>query len=151
MEKYRNKQKTTLLTSEEAVADQKWLLFDAKGKVLGRLASEIAKALRGKHKATFTPHVDTGDGVVIINAEQIVVTGAKESRKVYRHYTGFVGGLKETPYSVMKQRKPTEILRLAIKGMMPKTKLSRKQLKRLRIFVGDKHEHQAQQPISLEA
>ena len=151
MEKNRNKQKTTLLTSEEAVADQKWLLFDAEGKVLGRLAAEIAKALRGKHKAVFTPHVDAGDGVVVVNADKIVVTGSKESRKVYRHYTGFVGGLKETPYAVMKERKPTEIIRLAVKGMMPKTKLSRKQLKRLRIFVGNEHNHQAQQPISLEA
>ncbi|PCI75412.1 50S ribosomal protein L13 [Candidatus Aerophobetes bacterium] len=151
MDRRRNKQKTTLLTSEEGQKEQKWLHFDADGKVLGRLASEIAKALRGKHKAIFTPHIDTGDGVVVTNADKIVVTGSKEFRKVYRHYTGYVGGLRETPYSVMKQRKPTEIIRLAVKGMMPKTKLSRKQLKRLRIIVGDKHEHQAQQPISVEA
>jgi large subunit ribosomal protein L13 len=151
MEKRRNKQKTTLLTSEEAKKEQKWLHFNAEGKVLGRLASEIAKALRGKHKAIFTPHTDAGDGVIVTNAEKVVVTGEKEARKVYRHYTGFVGGLRETPYAVMKQKKPTEILRLAVKGMMPKNKLSRKQLKRLRIIVGDKHEHSAQQPVSLDA
>ena len=127
-----------------------WFLFDAEGKTLGRFAAEVAKVLRGKHKPTFTPNVNTGDGVVIINAEKIAVTGSKEAQKLYRHYTGFMGGLREIPYRRMKERKPEYILEHAVKGMMPKTKLGRAQLKRLRIFAGNKHTMKAQQPISTE-
>lgn len=140
------KNKTTLSTKEAAIADRKWYLFDAKGKTLGRLASEVAKVLRGKHKPTFTSHVDTGDGVIIINAEKIVVTGAKEAQKEYTHYTGAIGGLRVTPYRVMKDRKPEFILRHAIEGMMPKTRLAKAQLKKLRIFAGEEHDMKAQQP-----
>ena len=143
------KNDTTFLTKEEAKSNLKWYLFDANGKVLGRLASEIAKVLRGRHKVSFTPHVDAGDGVIILNAEKVKVTGYKEARKTYRHYTGYVGGLKETPYRVMQEKKPEHILLHAIKGMMPKNKLSKSQLKKLRIFKGEEHGMEAQQPIKL--
>jgi len=139
-------QKTTLLTKKQAMESRKWLLLDATGKTLGRFAAEVAKILRGKHRPDFTEHVDCGDGVVIINAEKIKVTGMKAARKVYREYTGYVGGLKETPYRTMMARKPTYILRHAIKGMMPKTRLGDQQLKKLRIFAGTEHDNQAQNP-----
>ena len=125
----------------------RWILVDAAGKTLGRLSSEIAKILRGKHKPTYTPHADTGDGVIIINAKDIKVTGAKEAQKVYRRYTGYMSGLRETPYRVMMERKPCFIIEHAVKGMMPKTRQGRAQLKRLRIFAEDQHQHQAQQSI----
>jgi len=140
------KQETRLLTEKEAREERKWFLFDAKGKTLGRFASEIAKILRGKHKVAYTPHVDGGDGVIIINAEKVKVTGAKEAQKLYRYYTGSMGGLREIPYRVMQSRKPDYILRHAIVGMMPKTRLARHQLKKLRIFKGSEHNMQAQLP-----
>lgn len=146
----KRKNTTILLTKEEAQGAKGWVTLDAKGKTLGRFASEVAKILRGKHKTTFTPHVDTGDGVIIINADQIVVSGNKEAQKTYRHYTGYIGGLREIPYRSVKERKPTFILRHAVQGMMPKTKLGKAQLKKLRIFVGDKHDKQAQKPVSVE-
>lgn len=146
----KRKNLTTLLTKEEALAPKGWILLDATGKTLGRMAAEIAKILRGKHKTTFTPHVDCGDGVVVVNASKVHVTGDKEAQKVYRHYTGFIGGMRETPYRIMKDRKPTFILRHAVQGMMPKTKLARAQLKRLRIFADDKHNLQAQKPATVE-
>ncbi len=129
----------------------KWFVLDAQGKNLGRFASEIAKILRGKHKPDFTPNVDTGDGVIIINAKEVCVTGAKEAQKVYRRYTGYIGGLRETDYRTMKERKPEYILEHAIKGMLPKTKLGRAQAKKLRIFAGEKHTLHAQKPINVEA
>lgn len=140
------KQQTPLLTKEEAIASRKWYLFDASGKTLGRFASEIAKVLRGKHRPDYTPHVDCGDGVVIINAEKVVVTGMKEARKIYRSYTGHVGGLREVPYSIMMARKPEYILERAIKGMMPKTRLGGQQVKKLRIYAGAEHDMKAQNP-----
>ncbi len=124
-----------------------WFLLDASGKTLGRLSSEVTKILRGKHKPTFTPHADIGDGVVIINAEKIKVTGNKEAQKLYRYYTGHIGGLREIPYRTIMERKPGYIIEHAVKGMMPKNKLSRAQLKRLRIFAGSEHTMAAQQPI----
>lgn len=123
-----------------------WLVFDAKGKTLGRFAAEMAKVLRGKHKPTFTPHVDSGDGVIIINAADVYVSGAKEAQKLYRYYTGSMSGLREIPYRTMKARQPAYILRSAIKGMMPRTRLGRAQLKRLRIFAGAEHNMVAQTP-----
>lgn len=141
------KNKTVLLTKEEALSGRKWFLLDASGKTLGRFASEVAKILRGKHKTNFTPHVDTGDGVIIINAEKIEVTGAKEAQKVYHYHTGAMSGMREVPYRVMKARKPEYILRHAVKGMMPKTRLTEAQMKKLRIFAGDKHGMDAQKPI----
>jgi large subunit ribosomal protein L13 len=124
-----------------------WFLLDAKGKVLGRLASEIAKILMGKHKPTYTPHADTGDGVVIINADQVEVTGMKEAQKVYRYYTGHIGGLREVSYRDMKKRKPHYILEHAVKKMLPKNRLGRAQMKKLRIFCGEEHSMEAQKPI----
>ncbi len=145
----KNKESTALLTKEEALAARKWILVDASGKTLGRFASEIAKILRGKHKPDFTPNVDCGDGVIIINAEKIEVTGAKEAQKIYRYHTGAMSGMREVPYREMKAKKPTFILRRAIKGMLPKTRLSEAQIKKLRIFAGDQHGMEAQQPISV--
>jgi len=147
---HKTKNSTTFLTKEEAQASKGWILLDAKGKTLGRFAAEVAKILRGKHKTTFTPHVDCGDGVVILNAKEIQVTGSKEAQKVYTRYTGSMGGLRQTPYRVMMDRKPTYILRHAVQGMMPKTKLAKAQLKRLRIFADDKHNMQAQKPVKVE-
>lgn len=139
--------KTHFVTKEDARANRKWYLLDASGKTLGRFASEVAKILRGKHKTDFTPNVDTGDGVIVINTEKLVVSGAKEAQKKYYHYTGYIGGLKETPYRVMKEKKPGYILEHAVKGMLPKTKLAKQQIKKLRIFIGDKHNMEAQKPI----
>jgi large subunit ribosomal protein L13 len=143
----KKKNSTVLLTKEEVIPMRKWLLLDATGKTLGRFAAEVAKILRGKHKPQFTPHVDTGDGVVIINAEKIVVTGAKEAQKIYRYHTGAMSGMREVPYRTMLGRKPDYIIWHAIKGMMPKTRLSEAQMKKLRIFAGDKHDMKAQTPI----
>lgn len=141
------KNTTKLLTKEQAQSGRKWFLFDATGKTLGRFATEIAKILRGKHKVTFTSHVDGGDGVIIINAEKIKVTGAKEAQKIYRYHTGAMSGMREVPYSTMKARKPDYIIRHAVKGMMPKTRLTEQQMKKLRIFAGNQHDLQAQNPI----
>lgn len=137
--------KTTMLTKEEV--KRTWFVLDAAGKTLGRFASEVAKILRGKHKPDFTSHIDTGDGVIIINAAQVKVTGAKEAQKLYRYYTGFMSGMREIPYRVMKARKPHYILEHAVSGMMPKTRLSRQQLKRLRVYAGAEHDQAAQKPI----
>jgi large subunit ribosomal protein L13 len=141
------KNKTTLLKKEEC--SMKWFLFDAKGKTLGRFASEIAKVLRGKHKTDFTPHMDSGDGVIVINASKVFISGDKEANKVYHRYTGYVAGHRETPYRVMMKKKPEFIIMHAVKGMMPKSKLARHQIKKLRIFKDDTHNMQSQKPIEL--
>ncbi len=139
---------TQFVSKEEALANRRWYLFDAQGKTLGRLASEIAKVLRGKHKPDFTPNVDTGDGVIVVNAAKVHVTGSKEQQKLYRSYTGYIGGLKEIPYATMKEKKPEYILWHAVKGMLPKTRLGRKQIKKLHIYKDEKHCLQAQKPIT---
>jgi len=144
------KNSTLLLTKEEAQVAKRWFLLDASGKTLGRFSAEVAKILRGKHKPTFTAHVDSGDGVIIINASKIKVTGAKKAQKIYRYYTGSMGGLREVPYEVMLSRKPTYIIRHAVKGMMPKTRLGEAQMKKLRIFADEQHDMQAQQPITVQ-
>ena len=123
---------------------RKWHLIDAEGKTLGRLSTEIAKLVRGKHKVTFTPHVDGGDYVVIINAEKIEVTGKKRDNKVYRHHTGYIGNLKEINFKKLQEKNPEEIIRLSVRGMLPKNKLRAPMMKRLRIFAGSEHIHQAQ-------
>ena len=123
---------------------RKWHLIDAEGKTLGRLSTEIAKLLRGKHKVTFTPHVDGGDYVVVINADKIEVTGKKRDNKVYRHHTGYIGNLKEINFKKLQEKKPEEIIRLSVSGMLPKKKLRAPMMKRLRIFAGSEHTHQAQ-------
>ncbi len=145
----RKKDTYTTLTRKEDVQKQ-WFVFDAKGKTLGRFASEITKVLRGKHKPGFTPYVDMGDGVVIINADKIEVSGAKEAQKVYRYYTGHIGGLREIPYRNMQERKPEYIIERAVKGMMPKSRLGKQQLRNLRIFKGEEHSFKAQNPIKVE-
>lgn len=142
-----HKQKTPLLTKKEAIESRKWFLFDATGKTLGRFAAEVAKILRGKHRPDFTPSIDCGDGVVIINAEKIGVTGMKRARKIYRSYTGHIGGLREIPLETLLARKPEYVLMHAIKGMMPKTRLGGQQVKKLRIFKGTEHDMDAQKPI----
>jgi large subunit ribosomal protein L13 len=147
----KKKNTTVLLTKEEAVSVRKWFLLDASGKTLGRFAAEIAKILRGKHKPSFTPHVDCGDGVVIINAEKILVTGAKEAQKIYRYHTGAMSGMREIPYRTMLARNPSYIIQRAVEGMMPKTRLANAQLKKLRIYAGDKHMMKAQAPIPVNS
>lgn len=142
-------QKTPMLKKGDVSGKENWLILDAAGKTLGRFASEIAKILRGKHKPTWTPHMDSGDGVIILNAEKIKLTGAKEAQKIYRYYTGHIGGLREVPFEVMKARKPDYIIRNAVSGMMPKTKQGKAQLKKLRIYKGEKHDMSAQQPTTV--
>ncbi len=129
---------------------RQWYIIDAKGKVLGRLASLIAQRLRGKHRPDFTPHVDAGDFIVVINAEQIVLTGKKLDQKIYWRHSGYMGGIKLTPAKKMLEKKPEEVLRLAVKRMLPKNRLGRKMLKKLKIYRGPHHPHQAQNPKPLE-
>jgi large subunit ribosomal protein L13 len=129
---------------------RKWYVVDAEGKILGRLASEIARVLRGKNKPQYTPHVDVGDFVVVVNADRVVVTGRKAEQKVYRRHSGYPGGMKQTSYERMLERRPEEILRKAVYGMMPKTRLARQQMSKLKIYVGPEHPHAAQNPQRLE-
>lgn len=136
-------------SAKKSDQEVRWFVLDASGKTLGRFASEVAKILRGKHEPTFTPHADTGGGVIILNASKIEVTGAKEARKNYYRYTGWRGGLRVTPYREMMETKPEFIIEHAVKGMMPRTRLGRQQLKRLRIYAGGEHDLQAQQPIQV--
>ena len=124
-----------------------WFILDAAGKTLGRFATEVTKILRGKHKPTFTTYSDAGDGVIVLNADKIRVTGTKEAQKEYISYTGYMSGLRRVPYRVMKARKPEFIIEHAVKGMMPHTRLARAQIKRLRVFVGTEHNLDAQKPI----
>ncbi len=143
-----NSNKTYSLRKEDAVRN--WYLVDAKNKILGRLATEIAKRLRGKTKPDFTPHVDNGDFIVVINAEQVRTTGNKlEDKKYYRH-TGYPGGIKETSLKELLQKKPEQVLYKSVKGMLPKTRLGRAQLKKLKIYSGPDHPHQAQTPAVLD-
>jgi large subunit ribosomal protein L13 len=130
-------------------ADKKWYIADASGKVLGRFASEIAHRLRGKHKATYTPHVDTGDFIIVVNAEKIVLTGKKLTDKIYYSYSGYPGGLRETAAGKMLAEKPENLIRIAVQGMLPKTNLGRKMLKKLKVYSGNAHIHEAQCPETL--
>ncbi len=127
----------------------RWYLVDAEGKVLGRLATELAKILRGKNKPIYTPHVDTGDYVIVVNARKITLTGKKMKDKIYYHYTGYPGGIKETNAEKLIAKKPTEVIRMAVKGMLPKTSLGRQMIKKLKVYAGAKHPHEAQNPIPL--
>jgi len=126
--------------------DRKWYVVDAEGQTLGRLASEVAKVLRGKNKPIFTPHVDTGDYVIVINAEKIAVTGKKLDQKVYYHHSDYVGGMKETTLREKIAKKPEEVIELAVKGMLPKGPLGRKMYKKLFVYAGPEHKHAAQKP-----
>jgi large subunit ribosomal protein L13 len=130
--------------------ERNWLLVDASGKTLGRLASQIADLLRGKRKSTYTPHIDTGDFVVVVNAERITVTGNKRQSKRYYRHSGYPGGLRSRTLDEMLGRRPEEVIRLAVKGMMPRNRLARKQLTKLKIYAGPEHPHEAQKPQPLE-
>ena len=130
--------------------ERKWYVVDATGYTLGRLSSEIAKVLRGKNKPTFTPHVDTGDYVIVTNADQIKVTGKKLDQKIYYNHSDYVGGMKETDLKTMIAKKPEKVIELAVKGMLPKGPLGRKMIKKLFVYAGPEHPHQAQKPEALE-
>ncbi|MBQ4260100.1 MAG: 50S ribosomal protein L13 [Lachnospiraceae bacterium] len=129
-----------------ATIERKWYVVDATDKTLGRLASEVAKVLRGKNKAIFTPHIDTGDYVIVINAEKIKVTGKKMDQKVYYHHSDYVGGMKETTLKEKLAKKPEEVIELAVKGMLPKGPLGRQMYKKLFVYAGAEHAHAAQKP-----
>ena len=129
-----------------ATIDRKWYVVDATDMTLGRLASEIAKVLRGKNKAIFTPHIDTGDYVIVINAEKIAVTGKKLDQKIYYHHSDYVGGMKETTLREKLAKKPESVIELAVKGMLPKGPLGRQMLKKLHVYAGNEHKHEAQKP-----
>ena len=125
---------------------QKWYVVDANGAVLGRLASQVAHRLRGKHNPMFTPHADTGDWVIVINAEKIVLTGRKMDQKMYYRHSGYIGGLKQMTAKELLEKKPEELVRFAVKGMLPKNRLGRRLFKKLKVYAGDAHPHEAQQP-----
>lgn len=127
-----------------------WFVIDAENKVLGRLATEIARRLRGKHKAEYTPHVDTGDYIIVINADKIAVTGNKESDKLYHHHTGYPGGLKTISLDKQRIKAPERIIETAVKGMLPKNPLGRAMFRKLKVYAGTEHGHAAQQPQTLE-
>ncbi|GGF89354.1 MULTISPECIES: 50S ribosomal protein L13 [Cysteiniphilum] len=129
---------------------REWLLIDANGKTLGRLATEIARRLRGKHKAEYTPHVDTGDYIVVINAEKVAVTGNKQKDKIYYHHTGYIGGLKSVSFEKLIAQHPERAIESAVKGMLPKNPLGRAMYKKLKVYAGESHPHTAQQPLVLE-
>jgi large subunit ribosomal protein L13 len=126
--------------------ERKWYVIDAEGQTLGRLASEIASILRGKKKPIYTPHVDTGDYVIVVNAEKVEVTGKKRKEKIYKRHTGYPGGLRELTFEKLLERHPDEIIRHAVKGMMPNGRLGRQMYKKLKVFVGPEHTHAAQKP-----
>ena len=130
--------------------ERNWVLVDAQGQTLGRLATQIADVLRGKRKPTYTPHCDVGDFVVVINAEQIAVTGNKRAEKLYHRHSGYPGGLKSRTLQEMLDRRPEEVLRLAVKGMLPRNRMARKQITKLKIYAGPEHPHAAQKPEPLE-
>ena len=127
-----------------------WYVVDASGKTLGRIASEIARRLRGKHKAEFTPHVDTGDYIVVVNAEKVRVTGKKATDKMYHHHTGYMGNMRSFSFEKRIERAPAEVITLAVKGMLPKNPLGRAMLGKLKVYAGPTHTHQAQQPQTLD-
>jgi len=140
----------TTVSAKPAEVRREWLLVDATDKTLGRLASEIAHRLRGKHKPEYTPHVDTGDYIVVVNAEKIRVSGNKMTDKMYHHHTGYVGNLKSISLEKLLQKAPERVIETAVKGMMPRNPLGRAMLKKLRVYAGGEHDHQAQQPKVLE-
>jgi len=136
--------------AKEHEVEKKWYLIDARDKILGRLASEIAILLRGKHKPVFTPHMDAGDYVVVVNADKVLLTGDKLQKKMYYRHSGYVGGLREISAKEMLQKKPENLIRLAVKGMLPKNSLGRRQLTKLKIYASPDHPHQAQKLEKLE-
>ena len=130
--------------------EYKWYLVNAEGKVLGRMATELVKILKGKNKPAYTPHLDTGDFVIVVNAGKVTLTGKKMKDKIYYHHTGHPGGIKEITAGKLLAKKPTEMIRMAVKGMLPKNSLGRQMLRKLKVYAGPKHPHEAQNPISLK-
>lgn len=137
-------------SAKPAEVKRDWYVIDAEGQTLGRLATEIARRLRGKHKPEYTPHVDTGDYIIVVNAEKIGVTGNKESDKIYHHHTGYVGSLKSVSLGKLRNTFPDRIINKAVEGMLPKNPLGRAMFKKLKVYAGSTHDHQAQQPKVLE-
>jgi large subunit ribosomal protein L13 len=140
----------TTYTAKTGEVEHGWYVVDAQGKVLGRLAAQIAVRLRGKHKPQYTPHVDTGDYIVVVNAAKVRVTGRKPERKIYYRHTEFPGGLRQTNFAKLQAKKPERVLKLAVKGMLPKGPLGYAMIKKLKIYAGATHPHSAQQPKALE-
>jgi large subunit ribosomal protein L13 len=138
------------ISAKPAEVRRDWYVVDAAGKTLGRLSTEIARRLRGKHKPEYTPHVDTGDYIVVVNAEKVRVTGNKLKDKIYHHHTGYIGNLKSIPLEKLLDETPERVIEYAVKGMLPRGPLGRKMLTKLRVFAGPEHSHAAQQPIPLE-
>jgi len=141
---------TSMLTREDALAGRRWFLIDARDQVLGRIASEAARLLRGKTKASFTPHVDCGDFVIIINAEHVKLTGSKDQTKVYYRHSGYPGGIRQQTAGRLRAAHPERLLRLAVTGMLPKNRLGRRLVTKLKIYAGAEHPHAAQQPVAIE-
>ncbi|MFC1747905.1 50S ribosomal protein L13 [Pseudomonadota bacterium] len=137
-------------SAKPAEVKRDWYVIDAEGKTLGRMATEIARRLRGKHKAEYTPHIDTGDYIVVVNAEKVAVTGNKRSDKMYYRHTGYIGNLKSINFDKLIAKKPEQIVQLAVKGMMPKGPLGRAMQRKLKVYAGAEHNHAAQQPKQLE-
>lgn len=137
-------------SAKPAEVKHDWFVIDAEGKTLGRMATEIARRLRGKHKPIYTPHVDTGDYIVVINAEKVRVSGRKSTDKLYHHHTGYIGGLKTISFDKLVQKAPERIIETAVKGMLPKNALGRAMFRKLKVYAGGEHQHAAQQPMPLE-
>jgi len=140
----------TTFSAKPAEVKRDWYVVDADGKTLGRLSTELARRLRGKHKAEYTPHVDTGDYIIVINAEKVRVTGNKEQDKIYYHHTGYIGNMKSVSLGKLRQTYPERIIETAVKGMLPKNSLGRAMFRKLKVYKGSEHGHQAQQPKLLE-
>ena len=140
----------TTVSAKPAEVRRNWYLVDATGKTLGRLSTEIARRLRGKHKPEYTPHVDTGDYIVVVNAEKVRVTGNKLADKMYYHHTGYIGNMKSISFEKLQQKAPGRVLEIAVKGMLPKNPLGRAMYRKLKIYSGPEHQHSAQQPKALE-
>ena len=137
------------ISANKETAQHDWYVIDAEGKILGRMATEIAHRLRGKHKAEYTPHVDTGDYIVVVNAEKVAVTGKKATDKMYYRHTGYPGGLKTRSFNEMIEKAPEDVIKLAVKGMLPRTPLGRAMMRKLKIYTGAQHPHGAQNPAEL--
>jgi len=137
-------------TPKKSEIERSWHLVDAEGLILGRMATEVAQILRGKHKPTFAPHIDTGDHVIVVNADKVVLTSGKAEKKMVYHHTGFPGGISSESYATLLAKKPAEIVRQSIRGMLPKNRLGRQQLSKLQVYAGPTHPHEAQKPIPLE-
>ncbi|CUX97031.1 50S ribosomal protein L13 [Candidatus Hoaglandella endobia] len=137
-------------TAKPKALKHDWYVVDAEGKILGRLATQLAYRLRGKHKAEYTPHVDTGDYLIVLNAEKVAVTSNKRNDKMYYHYTGYVGGIKQVTFKEMLNRRPERVLEIAVKGMLPKGPLGRAMFRKLKVYAGTDHNHAAQQPQILD-